>query len=377
MRKQLLLGTTALLAGSVVAVDYAAAEDPVRVQVRGYKNEFFGIGDVDSGVSGIDYNFSNHFSDGEVHFRGETTLDNGLTVGVQIELESNSGTGDFIDENYAYIKGDFGQIVAGSENLANYNTFWAATAPGVGIPINSGWITVFAPAPTGWAAGVTGGGFRSPGLTTNLDIGNDENAISYYSPRFAGFQFTGGYAPTVADTGDGAQGQAIEQVQYHNAWGVGLNFQESFNGVDVAVAGGYNRSTVPDLLETLFNSDDQEQLKFGANIGVAGFSIGGSYANELEGKTSGGGSTEGQSFDAGASYSTGPWGVSVTYFHGEVEGSLADPDDDEVDAIVGAVSYALGPGITTSLSLFHAEYDEEGGVDSDATVGIVGLAIKF
>ncbi len=381
MRKLLLLGSTALIAGALAAPDFAAAEEPLRLKVRGFKNEFFGIGDVD--VDGASYNNTGHFSDGEVQFRGETALDNGLTVGVQVELETDSRD-DQVDENYIFIKGDFGKVVMGSENLSNYNTFWGVTAPGVGVPINSGWITVFVPAPADMDIS-----FRSTIVTTNITIGNDENTISYYSPRFSGFQFTAGYAPTVIDDGEGKNFggfQANKASEYSNAWGVGLNFSESFNGVDVAFATGYNQIEAPDDV-TAAGGDDVQQFKVGANIGFGGFSVGGSYANEFEGKFINPGnigdpspsdfrSEEGQSWDAGVSYSTGPWGVSATYFHGEWED---DPGggDDEGDFIVGAVSYALGPGITTSASVLYGKWEDEGGAEGKATMGIVGIAVKF
>ncbi len=171
MRKLRLPGSTALLIGALAAPDFAAAEEPLRLTVRGFKNEFFGVGDVD--VDGFNYNDTGEFSDGEIQFRGETALDNGLTVGVQVELEADA-RGDQIDESYAVIKGDFGKVVIGGENLANYNTFWGVTAPSVGVPVNSGWITVFVPSPAGMSLS-----FRSTIVTTNIDIGNDENAISY------------------------------------------------------------------------------------------------------------------------------------------------------------------------------------------------------
>ena len=410
MRKQLLLGSTALVVGALAAPDFAAAEEPLRLQVRGYKNEYFVIGDVDdSPVKGAGRDFSNtgEFSDGEVQFRGETALDNGLTVGVYVELESNSA-GDQIDENFIFVKGDFGKIVMGSENLSNYNTFWGVVAPNVGTPINSGWITVFVPAPAGSDLG-----FRSPGLSTNITVGNDENSVSYYSPRFGGFQFTAGYAPAVVDSGDGKTYGGIEAnegSEYSNGWGVGLNFSNSFNGVDISAAVAYNGISVPDDRAAL-GADDVEQFKAGLGLGFGGFSIGGSYANESEGKTSitskttplykktgGGGlvfvdddgngvpdtsktsslnSNEGQSYDVGVSYSTGPWGVSATYFHGEEEGDTTVSGDDEIDAIVGAVRYTLGPGITTSLSIMHVKFEEESGDETEATLGIVGLSVKF
>ncbi len=96
MKKQLLLGSTALIAGALVAPGIAAAEDPVRLDVRGYSHKYFGVGDVDNdsipGQTGV-----SERSDGEIHFKGSTTLDNGLTVGVHVELEVRA-TVDFVDE---------------------------------------------------------------------------------------------------------------------------------------------------------------------------------------------------------------------------------------------------------------------------------------
>ena len=374
MRKQILLGTTALMVGAIVAPGFAAAEEtPLRLEVRGYHNDFFGIGDV-TNSAGTDFGNTNIFNDGEIHFRGDTKLDNGLTFGVQVELESFQ-SGDQIDEAYSYVSGDFGKVVIGSENLANYNTFWGVTAPAVGVPINSGWITVFTPVPAGFGDLRT---FRTTLLSTNIDIGNDEAAISYYSPRFAGFQFTGGFAPAVSESGDGQITVANEGTQYHNAFGVGFNFSNDFNGVSLGVAAGYNHGTA-DTVRSAAGANDFEQFKVGASIGFAGFTVAGSYANEFEGKTDSANtiSSEGQSYDLGASYSTGPWGVSVTYFHGESEGVIATPADDEADSVVGAVSYGVGPGITASLSILYGKLEDEGGADGEATVGIAGLAINF
>ncbi len=381
MRKQLLLGTTALLAGAVAMPDYVSAEEPLRLSVRGYKNEYFGIGSVDDdtdAAAGRDTGNTSHFSDGEVHFRGETALDNGLTVGVQIELEANNN-GDQVDEAYTYISGSFGKVILGSENLAPYLTFWGVTAPNVGVPINSGWISVWVP------NGGVATGFRVPMQTTNLELRNDNFGASYLSPRFAGFQFTAGYAPTSAggsNSGDPKNGFTDKNTENSNIIAVGGNFKESFSGVDVGVAVGYNRATVSDNAEAA-GADDPQQIKVGASIGVAGFTIAGSYANEFEGQTNATNtnSTEGQAFDVGVSYGMGPWGVSGTYFQGQTEQTIAVGADDEVFAIVGAVSYALGPGITTSFSVIHAEWESEDGSaaqqDSEGTMGILGLAVGF
>ena len=416
MRKQLLLGSTALIVGALAAPDFAAGEEPLRLSVRGYKNEYLGLGDVDND-SNSDQESPNTFSDGEVHFKGSTDLDNGLTVGVHIELEA-SDNGDQIDEAYTFLQGDFGKVVIGSENLPDYLTFWAVTAPNVGVPINSGWISAWAVQPTG-----VGTGFRSSLQTTNLTLINDTFQIGYQSPRFSGFQFVAGYAPTSdgdgsttatapggRNSGDPSFGPREPDTELTDIFSVGANFKESFNGVDVGFAVGYEHAEGKDgraataanvadraaltaalgplgagltaagalavTNETIASNataatDDPQIFKFGASIGVSGFSVAGSY-----GIYDSDGSDDGESFDVGASYSTGPWGVSATYFHGEEEGT-AGGGDDEVDVFMGAVSYAIGPGITGSLSVMRAEWEDEGGAESESTMGIIGLSIGF
>ena len=58
--------------------------------------------------------------DTEVHFTGETTLDNGLTVGVHVEAASDMGDGFAVDESYMYTSGSWGRINFGGEDGASY-----------------------------------------------------------------------------------------------------------------------------------------------------------------------------------------------------------------------------------------------------------------
>ncbi len=371
MKKQLLLGSTALIVGALAVPDFAVAEEKLSLSVRGYTNQYFGVGSVNNdSVPGQDT--TAHFSDGEIHFKGTTELDNGLTVGVHVELEAFQ-SGDQVDEAYTWVQGDFGKVVIGSENLPDYLTFWGVTAPNVGVPINSGWISIWAPVPAGMTTG-----FRSSMQTTNLTLQNDTFQIGYQSPRFSGFQFVAGYSPTASgssdSSGDPKNKPTDTDIELHDILSVGANFSQDFNGFDVGVAAGYEYGSVGDLITT----DDQQIFKVGASLGASGFSIAGSYGvydSDL--------SDEGQAYDLGVSYATGPWGVSATNFHGEEEGLVGTAGDDEVDAFVGAVSYSIGPGITGSLSLIYAKWEDEGsgvGVPSDeseSTMGIVGLAISF
>jgi len=387
--KRILFGTTALVAAGALMATPASAEEKIKLGLGGYMNNFFGFGDTDSD-NNTDYSNTGLFSDGEIWFLGSTTLDNGITFGAQVELESfgastRGGDSDVIDEDFAYVEGSFGRFNIGSENSAAYLMHYAA--PAVGVPINSGWVTTFVP-DDGAITG--GGGFRTPRLSTYLDWNNDENIITYFTPRFAGFQLGVTYAPAVTGSGDGANFpvQANEDTEFNNGFAVGANYVETLGSVDLAVSGGFRYANAPDNDGeggNLANKDnDLKQYSMGVNVGVAGFTVGGSVGKETSGR-----STDGIGWDAGVSYGTGPWAVGLTYFQSEVNGRQdIDPaadaetfvkadDEDEVQAIEAGVSYAVGPGITASLSVMYVDWEGGNDKDADGAMGIVGLKYNF
>ncbi len=396
--KKLLYGTTALVAAGALTSTAAQAEEGIKLSLGGYMNQFFGAGSLDSDRD-TDYNSAGLFSDGEVWFVGETTLDNGITFGANIQLESfgagdRGGTADVIDEDFAYISGSFGRVNIGSENSAAYLMQYAA--PNVGAPINSGWLSTFIPA-DGARSG--GGGFRTPRLSTYLDWNNDENVITYFTPRFAGFQLGGTYAPTVSESGDGANFpiQADQDTEFSNGLAVGVNYVNTLGPVDLAVAGGYRWAKAPEggvtvpvvgidgtgnVVQTgsseLTGSNQAgsdtnlRQYSAGLNVGFSGVTIGASVGVEDSGR-----STDGWGYDAGVSYGQGPWAVGATWFQSKVEGSGVSGDD-ELMALQAGASYAVGPGITASLSVLYADWESDNtNLDADGIYGIAGIKYKF
>ena len=112
MQKLLILGT-ALIAAGMLAHGPAAAEN-IKLSLSGHFNAAVMVIDQD-----LDVNTRNHAFDreAEIFFRGSTILDNGLTVGVNVELEAES-IDDQIDETYLYFKGGFGEIRLGQDDGA-------------------------------------------------------------------------------------------------------------------------------------------------------------------------------------------------------------------------------------------------------------------
>ncbi len=361
--KKVLLGTTALAVASFVGAQQAKAQ--FEVTVGGYTEQKFGYSSVDIDATTADFDGFDLKSDSEVHFKAKQTLENGLTFGVQIELEGETNTGDQIDESYVFIQGSFGQLLLGSENSAGYKMTYAA--PDVSFAnVNSGDQTNWLPS---FGLGSTQAGyFRRVLGTTYLELDgvNDSQRVTYFTPRWSGFQLGVSYTP------DGAQdnnSQLTETRAFKNAFDIAANYVNSFDGFDVALSGRYG------FAEDEVNANsDPEVWSVGLNLGFGGFTIGGSYAEANDQ-----GANTGEAYDAGVSYTTGPWGASFTYFHGEAEGSVL-AGDEEQDAFQFAVSYAMGPGVTLEGNITHVEFeDDDGGAgfDDDATYGIIGVKLSF
>ncbi len=356
MKNRLLAGTALVAAGMLVA-PAVQAEEPIQLSVGGFMEQYFGYGSSDID----DRDHFDQKSDSEIIFSGSTTLDNGIQFGVNVQLEGNT-SGDQIDESYAFIEGDFGRVLLGSENTAGY--LMSVGAPNVGIGINSGdqgdWVPVESDA--NFAARGTLG-------ATSLEnaVVNDVNRLTYFTPRFSGFQGGISYTP---DAEEDDNSQPSENAEYHDGVDVGINFVESVAGIDVEAFGRYGTAS-----NDAPGGDDPEVFGAGITLGYAGFTVGGSYGQQEEG-----GENEGQAWDVGASYATGPWGVSLSYFIGEAEGSAASGDE-EVQTVEAAASYALGPGIKLIGSVGYNDFDDdETGAADDSNDGywvVTGIKLSF
>ena len=115
--KHVLLGTTALVAAGFAASSAHAAQG-VQLGIGGYYAAAAGLifsQDDNNGDPGAHTRDIVFRQDVEVHFKGETTLDNGLTVGAHVELEGENA-GDQIDKSFVYWSGGFGKVQIGSQD---------------------------------------------------------------------------------------------------------------------------------------------------------------------------------------------------------------------------------------------------------------------
>ena len=231
--KKILLGSTALVAAGMIASAPASAK--MKMSVGGYMEQWIGyVSQDDVGtqdLSGVDVK-----SDSEIHFKGMAKLDNGMSVGVNVQLEANT-SGDTIDESYLIVKGGFGEINLGSENSALYKMHYSAK--GYGIGFNSGdqssWVN------TGGSISQSGH-FRQPMGSTNIEVGgmNDSEKITYYTPRVNGFQLGVSYAPWAGEDGGGQFDRNANKSDYVMA---GANYKAKMGGMSVGISAGYGTVT--------------------------------------------------------------------------------------------------------------------------------------
>jgi len=348
--KKLLLGSTALVAGGLMAAP-AMAADPIKIGVSGYYQFFVQAGQIEGlyALNGSSTQFKalSFYQEGEIHFDGATKLDNGTTVGLHIELEGqnqpitgggNTGFGSVrqIDEAFLYSFGDWGRIEFGGRDAASYRMLYgtpSALSPGGFFQHNAsfGFFN-----PTIAAQNLAAAHITFMALAGQIQ---DANRVNYFTPRFAGFQVGVGYAPKVnpnTAVGPGLTSGVcgfndpssisscpIHDYTYQDMFDFGINYLNKFGDITVAAYGGYMIATFdPGLaplasaanLSTGFNLGTWKQLVTGLQLGFGGFTIGGAYSwdnNGLGANYYTGVDADTRSFSAGLMYETGPWQLSA------------------------------------------------------------------
>jgi len=293
------------------------------------------------------------------------------------------------------VQGSFGEVLIGDENSAGYKMTYAA--PDVSfLGVNSGSTTIFV-AWSGAVQGVAVGAdvFRATLGSTFIENerNNDAGRITYFTPRFAGFQLGVSYARDATQNTLGMIGTSAAAAS--DIVDIGANYVNSFGDFDIAASGRYGFATdnrTPVLGTDIGN--DPEIFGFGLNLGYAGFTIGGSWAEQ-----NGSGDEDGNAYDVGVSYRTGPWGFSFTYFHGEnvdddltagdsgvgIGGSPITGIDEEVDQFLLAIDYDLAKGVDLNLLGGYIDFDEEtgdgaaanGGNDVEGFFIATGMRLRF
>jgi len=388
--KKILLGTTALVTAGLLAGP-ALASDPLKVTVGGNVVTGFYFVDADNvnGFKAQDTKVA--LVARNIDIKAEGTLDNGLVAGVDAKLQLGSdwnannvqnGSANF-RQLFAYLEGGFGKFeIGGTDGAAykmHYTSPWFVPGNGVDSP------NIYNGVSDKW------GSASSPEvrLSTFSLMATDSNKISYFTPRLAGFQLGLSYTPDAQNHGPSENGLTLasKDYSYGNRWysnninqvfEIALNYAGTFGGVDVGVDGFYTGGNAMDNVNA-----DPEEYGFGANLGYAGFTLGGAWyqSNDLDYKYNV--SNARKDFGAevwtiGLKYATGPWTVGAAYLDGQDHSSASRRDGRESQTVQLGGGYNLGSGVDIGLDLQWASNTHNNNAPTyDTKSGGLVLAIAF
>ena len=382
MKKQL-LSTSALVAAGLVAsagavqAQTAPAASPITVTVGGFMSQFVSYDKMSNNTNTSALTVSaktnewSQSSDTEIYFSGKTTLANGIGISMRVELEGNTTT-DTIDESWMTIEGGFGRVDLGSTDQAVQKMQYAAPA----AYITSNGVAGSYPNinPTTGSFGTTVPG-KSVSNTVSLND-DDGSKISYYTPKFEGFQAGVSYVPQNAQDRNATGLKTADG--YYNGWFGAVNFVRTFGEIDVAAFVGAGKWSKPQNNATFDASTikDPRLFAFGGQVGFAGFKVGAGYARAKDNFTLATGTTvvpttkgDGNVWEVGATYAFGPATVGVTYYQGTDAGLTSNSAGNHSESIHLDGDYKIGTGVRTGVRLsngfIHGEKSSVGGRDPD------------
>ena len=311
MRK-LLLGTTALAAAATLTTNAALADVSISASTEWH---YISVGSKDATLDG------NKFSqDSEIAFKFTNKLDNGLTLGYTVEMESDAGSGGEIDESSLSISGGFGTLVLGqNDGVATSYTIGAEDA----------------------TSEETAGTMASATIRTATDIGLDEtdnNKVSYHLPAMGGFKM----GVSFEDAGAGSATAKKADIT-----AVGGSFTADAGGSTVTIGAA-------SVTKTNSAGTDDDAQSIGVKVAAGALTF---YAAQ--------GITEGDDEDieatgVGASYNLGN-GLTIAAYSMDAEDDL--DAGEEYSANSFEASYVITPGLTAVINV--TEYDYKAGTNND------------
>lgn len=355
---------SAAVCGLALAANPAQAADGLTLELGGYFKGYVAAVDQDEN-GGLEANDFDIIRDTEVHFGGETTLDNGLTVGMHFEAEADGGDGFDVDESYAYFSGGWGRVNFGAEDGAAY--LLQVEAPSADANID-GLRQYVQPVNYDVLTGVVGFSalLEGEGIDYDQDISGKADKITYLSPIMNGFQLGASFSPD-SDAADDFEGIGFDEVPdaLGRTYEAAARYEGQFNNVGMILGAGYSFGENEDEVA----AEDRDAWNVGADFDIGPVGLGLVYAEDDFASDD----EDEETIVAGVDYTTGPFKIGASYLNKDNTGGI---DDLDTDRYSGGVVYTYGPGMTFRGSVGFIDH-EIAGEDVDATYATVGTQINF
>ena len=378
MNRYLLAGAAA----AALALGAGAANAQAKFEVKVGGDAYFEAGyvdqDQDSGLRSTE--FRNRM---RINIIPSAKADNGLEYGARMRLRANSGarTTD-ADRAYLFAQGTFGQVRMGVSNSFNDETYVTASMDYLKLGAYDD-VTAWINLPSSTAGTVTGNSIINPSIAPD----GGSTKIVYFSPRMAGLQLGASYTPrndssntdinrtkptgTLAGTSNGTYSDMVE---------VGANYNNTFGGVTVKASAGYMWGRAVDDVAGS-NYKDLGAWQLGANVGYAGFTLGGSYTDfgkSGQNQRTGVFTEASRNWTVGAQYTTGPIVVGANYKNGKDAGSLTTTGKRELQVYELGVGYTVAPGLTLQAQYDYFKLDNDASAaDDKGNVVLVRSILAF
>jgi outer membrane protein OmpU len=396
------LGTSALCAVAMAGPAFAqSANEPVKLGIGGYWNSAYGDMVSQSGASKNGKRSDDIETDAVLNFKGSTKLDNGLTVGLSVQMRAENqvpsaavspnlttATPDTVKRSYAYIKSAFGEVRIGDDDDARRQK--AMTAPVAGPLFGANTPDL----------GMSNGPALTNTTMRKLEGEKRVSRLAYFTPTIAGFSFAVSYAP------GGEKGSAGPSFQPNNVPDQNVNVVNNAVSVAGSYAGkfgdfgldGYvGASTGHRVYATPFANNGSNQsgrdnptaISGGGVLTFGPFAFGGAYEYLYDRDTpvttlaTTSGHQSRNTWDVGARYTIGPFGISTDWTRAVLQNR--DGNSSATTDIVSLVGdYVLGPGIDVGAAVDFNHYKSNsalaappGGTSYTGLALMAGLGISF
>jgi outer membrane protein OmpU len=374
--KKVLLSTAALATLALAMPASAQEESGVKLDLGGHFKGYGVYVDQDEAGTTGEARSMDIVRETEVHFGGETTLDNGLTVGAHIEATADQGDSFGVDESYAYFSGSWGRVNFGSEDGAAFLLQVAAPSADSNYDGVRQYVSAI-----NYTSGVIGASqntalseLSTSGLDYEQNVSGKEDKLTYLTPVFSGFQGGLSYTPDVSGASR-AYGVSTDDVtgSYGDVWDLAVRYEGEFDAVRLTAGAGYSVAGVERDATNSLTGDDRKAWNVGATVGMGAFNVGAAYTTDDQGSNRTV-DDDVQNIVVGADYTTGPFTLGVSYLNRDDKvGTQVD-----TDRYTAGVVYSYGPGMTFRGTISNVDHDiKNTSNDVEGTSVMLGTQVNF
>ena len=350
-----------------------AVAEPFSFSVGGYFNSVLYSVDADTGYDDVskasaakafkDISFQ---EDAEIIFKAKGKTNNGLTVGMQIQLEGATES-DQIDEHYIYVSGDFGKLELGAENSGAQK------------------LQVFAPRFAGWKTYDNNFGTWSSVAKYEKprhdNYSADANKLTYYSPKVSGLQFAYSVTPSSENKNGAGTDALLAELDgdktHEDVQSFGLRYTGKLGGLKLKASvtsetGDYIKAGENEGEMAGENEGEMEETAYGLSLSSGRLTFGGTRFVSDEAKAGG---NDWEITHVGLAYRYSKDTTFGLAMHKQKDTQTDSNANMDTDITVVGGATKLGSGV--KLTYTHERVESDGADAKDANFTGVGLLLKF